>query len=76
MNEKERYADYQSQFDALREKYHWDRVKPNPNGWLIVKKWNQKYIYDPSKKELFDIIENALNKEIELEIERTHNFMD
>ena len=68
MTKKERYAGYQNQFNVLRDKHHWDRVKPNPNHWPIIDKWNTRYIYNPSRHDLFVLVENALDTELRNDI--------
>lgn len=68
MTKSERYAEYSKQFEELRKKYHWERIKPNPNNWPIIKKWNTKYIYNPSGRDLFNLLENAIDTEMRLTI--------
>lgn len=68
MTKAERYAEYRVQFDTLKGKYHWDRIKPNPNNWPIINKWNTKYIYNPSGRDLFTLLEHVMDTEMKIEI--------
>lgn len=36
------------------------RLKPNPNHYHIVDKWNYKYVIRPNIHEIFDMIEDAM----------------
>ena len=36
--------------------------KPNPNHYPIINKWNLKYQYNPHKREIFNIIEELLDR--------------
>ena len=39
-------------------------LKPNPNNYLIIDKWNYKYVYLPNRFKLFEEIEEEIDKEI------------
>ena len=41
-------------------------LKPNPNNYPIIDKWNYKYIYFPNRFKLFKEIEEEVDKEINL----------
>ena len=38
------------------------RLKPNPDHYPIVNKWNYKYVVRPNLYEIFDIIEEAMDE--------------
>lgn len=48
-------------------------LKPNPNNWIIVNKWNYKYVWNKYRYKLFELIQYEINKELPLYIERTIN---
>ena len=39
-------------------------LKSNPNHWPIVDKWNYKFVYNKYKFQLFQTIEEEIEKEI------------
>ena len=39
-------------------------LKPNPNSYPIIDKWNYKYIYLPNRFKLFKEIEEEIDKTI------------
>ena len=39
-------------------------LKPNPNNYPIIDKWNYKYVYLPNRFKLFKEIEEEVDKEI------------
>lgn len=41
-----------------------EKIKPNPNHYPIVDKWNQKYVWNPNKYLIFVFIEKAIDEEI------------
>lgn len=40
------------------------QFKPNPNNWIIVKKWNYKFVWNKYKFQLFQTMMKELEKEI------------
>lgn len=40
------------------------RIKPNPNHYPIVDKWNYKYVYLPHRIELFESIVDYIYKKL------------
>lgn len=44
---------------ALKEK-----VKPNPNHYPIVDKWNQKYIWNPNKYMIFAFLRGIIDEKM------------
>lgn len=40
------------------------QLKPNPNNWIIVNKWNSKFVWNKYKFQLFHTIEAELEEEI------------
>lgn len=54
-------------------------LKPNPNNFIIVKKWNYKYVFKPNRKKIYNLIEEYIQspENIINSIERTfENFID
>lgn len=43
-------------------------LKPNPNQWIIIKKWNYR-IFKKHEKELYVLIDNYITELIQKEIE-------
>lgn len=39
-------------------------LKPNPNNYLIIDKWNYKYVYLPNRFKLLKEIEEEIDKAI------------
>lgn len=39
-------------------------LKPNPNNYPIIDKWNYKYVYFPNRFKLFEEIEKEIDKAI------------
>jgi len=35
-------------------------LKPNPNNFRIINKWNYKYIFKPNRKKIYDLIEEYI----------------
>ena len=62
MTTEELFANYEHKIKALQTKYHWERIKPNPNHWPIINKWNMKYIYNPSRHDLYDVLSEAIEE--------------
>ena len=51
-------------------------LKPNPNNWIIVDKWNYR-VFKKYEVKLYKLIENYLNKSIEKRIKDAfENFVD
>lgn len=44
---------------------HTDELKPNPHRYPIVDKWNYKYVIRPHKRELFKLISETIENNIE-----------
>ena len=40
------------------------QLKPNPNNWIIVNKWNSKFVWNKYKIQLFHTMEAELGEEI------------
>lgn len=47
------------------------KLKPNPNNWIIIDKWNYKFIYNKYKFQLFQTITKEIEKEIPKYIDST-----
>ncbi len=41
-----------------------EKIKPNPNHYLIVDKWNYKYVWNPNKYLIFAFLEKVIDEEI------------
>ena len=35
-------------------------LKPNPNNFIIINKWNYKYVFKPNRKKIYDLIEEYI----------------
>ena len=35
-------------------------LKPNPNNFKIIDKWNYKYVFKPNRKKIYDLIEEYI----------------
>lgn len=55
-------------------------LKPNPNNFIIIDKWNYKYVFKPNRKKIYDLIEEYIfqsHENIINSIERTfEDFVD
>ncbi len=57
-------------------------LKPNPNNFIIINKWNYKYVFKPNCKKIYDLIEeyafqSSTSKYIMNNIEKTfENFVN
>lgn len=55
-------------------------LKPNPNNFIIINKWNNKYVFKPNRKKIYNLIEEYISQSPENiinSIERTfENFVD
>lgn len=57
-------------------------LKPNPNNFKIIDRWNYKYVFKPNRKKIYDLIEEYIfqsptPKDIIDSIEKTfENFAD
>lgn len=40
-------------------------LKPNPNHYPIIDKWNYKYVYAPNRDNVFKILEEMINPILE-----------
>lgn len=38
-----------------------DKIKPNPNNYPIIDKWNYKYVYAPNRDNVFKILEEMID---------------
>lgn len=38
-----------------------DKIKPNPNNYPIIDKWNYKYVYTPNTVNVFKILEEMID---------------
>ena len=35
-------------------------LKSNPNNFIIINKWNYKYVFKPNRKKIYDLIEEYI----------------
>ena len=53
------------------------KLKPNPNNWIIVDKWNRKFVWNKYKFQLFQTMIKELDREIPKYINSTiKNFIN
>ena len=45
------------------------KLKPNPNNWIIVNKWNYKFVWNKYKFQLFQTMIAELEEEIPKQID-------
>lgn len=53
-------------------------LKPNPNNFIIINKWNYKYVFKPNRKKIYDLIEEYVFQSPTLEdiTNSIENFVD
>lgn len=54
-------------------------LKPNPNNFRIIDKWNYKYVFKPNRKKIYNLIEEYISSPENMinSIERIfENFVD
>ena len=42
-----------------------EKIKPNPNRYPIVDKWNQKYVWNPNKHMIFSFLRNVIDERMQ-----------
>lgn len=42
-----------------------EKIKPNPNHYPIVDKWNQKYVWNPNKHMIFSFLTGVIDEKMQ-----------
>lgn len=42
-----------------------EKIKPNPNHYPIVDKWNQKYVWNPNKYMIFSFLRSVIDERMQ-----------
>ena len=68
MTKEERLEQYKKDIIQFKET-KMNKLKPNPNNYPIINKWNIRYVIRPNEHELFKMIENAVDDIISISLE-------
>ena len=64
-SQEEILADYRQRLQDLVGR----KPKSNPNHYPIISKWNYKYIYQPHQEEAFEMMEEAIEEILSVDLE-------